>query len=91
MLPTRHPDVVCMPVADGAVLLHTGQELYFGLNIVGVHVWELLRPDVGDLESLCTELGARYPDVSAAELRADVAELLDALEHDGLVVPVAAP
>ncbi|MHB1224490.1 MAG: PqqD family protein, partial [Gemmatimonadaceae bacterium] len=89
VLPTRHPHVVCMPVADGAVLLHTGQELYFGLNTVGVHVWELLRPDVGDLDALCTALMARYPEVDAAELRADVAELLDALRRDGLVLPVA--
>lgn len=87
MLPTPHPDVVCMPVADGAVLLHTGQEIYFGLNTVGVHVWELLRPDVGDLDSLCAALGERYPDVAAAEIRTDVAELLDALERDGLVLP----
>lgn len=89
MLPTHHPDVVCMPVADGAVLLHTGQEVYFGLNTVGVHIWELLRPDVADLESLCTELGTRYPQVDAAELRGDVAELLEALERDGLVLPAA--
>lgn len=87
MLPTPHPDVVCMPVTDGAVLLHTGQEVYFGLNTVGVQVWELLRPDVGDLDSLCAALGERYPDVAAPELRADVAELLGELERGGLVLP----
>lgn len=87
MLPVPHPDVVCMTVSDGAVLLHTGQEIYFGLNTVGAHIWELLRPDVADLEALCAALGEHYPQVDAAELRDDVTELLDALETDGLVLP----
>ncbi len=89
MLPTPHPDVVCMPVADGAVLLHTGQEIYFGLNTVGARIWELLRPDVADIEAVCAALGEQYPQVDAAELHEDVAELLDALERDGLVLPSA--
>lgn len=89
MLPTPHPDVVCMPVADGAVLLHTGREIYFGLNTVGARIWELLRPDVADIAALCAALNELYPQVDVSELRSDVADLLEALENDGLVLPPA--
>lgn len=78
-----------MPVADGAVLLHTGQEIYFGLNTVGARIWDLLRPDVTDIGSVCATLGEMYPEVDAAELHNDVAELLAALESNGLVLPPA--
>lgn len=89
MIPLRHPDVVHMPVADGAVLLHTGRELYFGLNGVGTRIWELLNPETRDLETLCAALAVHYPDVEPAVLRADVAELLDALVSGGLAVRAA--
>lgn len=86
MLPVAHPEVIYRPVADGAVLLHTGQEVYFGLNVVGAQIWELLPPACSTLEEVCATLGARYPDVPAPTLRADVLELLAELERSGLVV-----
>ena len=40
-------------VEDGAVLLHAGQEVYYGLNAVGARIWQLLPPsDSGFLLSL---------------------------------------
>ncbi len=78
-----------MTVPDGAVLLHTGQEIYFGLNTVGARIWELLRPDVTSIEDVCAVLGEQYPQVDAADLHEDVVQLLDALERDGLVLPAA--
>lgn len=86
MLPRPHPAVLFQPVPEGAILLHTEQEVYFGLNPVGVQVWELLPPTCRDLDEVCETLGRRYPDVPAEELRRDVSELLDTLATHGLVL-----
>ncbi len=85
VLPGPHGAVVFQTVSDGAVLLHTEEEVYYGLNAVAVRVWELL-PDSRHLEGLCDRLSAHYPDVPLEQLRADVTELLAALERAGLVV-----
>jgi hypothetical protein len=90
MLPNPHPAVLLQPVPEGAILLHMEQEVYFGLNPVGLEVWQLLPPKCRDFDELCEELARRYPDVCAEALRNDVAELLDALTSEGLVIPAAA-
>lgn len=87
MLPKRHPAVLCQTVAEGAILLHTEREIYFGLNAVGTQVWELLPPKCSDLGELCAELGRRYPEVEPAHLRTDVNELLGALAAQELLLP----
>jgi len=87
MLPSPHPAVLFQPVSEGAILLHTEQEIYFGLNGVGVEVWQMLPPACTELEDVCNALGRRYPEVPAGELRNDVVELLDTLTVQGLVVP----
>ena len=86
VLPGHHGAVAFRTVSDGAILLHTEDEVYYGLNAVGVRVWQLL-PESPDLDGLCGALLLEYPDVAPAELRADVTELLDALGRAGLVVP----
>ena len=85
MLPAPDPAVIFRTLPDGAVLLHTATEVYYGLNSVGARVWELLPPASGDLDDLCRRLSAEYPDASVAEIRADVAGLLSELRHAGLV------
>lgn len=85
-----HPDVVCKGVSGGGILLHTRDEVYFGLDPVGLRIWELLRPEIRDLDELCDALAADYPDVSRDTLRADVVELLETLKQNGLVVAEAA-
>lgn len=86
MLPLPHPKVVSQTVSDGGVLLNTEGEVYFGLNAVGMRVWQLLPPASGTLEELCASLGQVYPDVAPDQLRQDVIELLDQLAGQGLVV-----
>jgi len=86
MLPRPHPAVLFQRVPEGAILLHSEQEVYFGLNPVGVEVWQLLPPTYRDLDEVCEELGRRYPEVSAEEIRSDVSELLDELAAHGLVI-----
>jgi hypothetical protein len=42
MLHAPLPSVVCPPVADGALFLHTPDEVRVGLNPVAARAWELL-------------------------------------------------
>ena len=84
-LPEPHPDVLCRPVSDGAVLLHTTDEIYFGLNEVGLLIWELLPPVSRTTDEVVETLAARFPEVDPEEIRTDVLELLQGLEENGLV------
>jgi hypothetical protein len=83
-LPSPSTEVVFRTVDEGAVLLATRDEVYFGLNEVGARIWQLLPPATTTLDELCDVLAAEYPDAPADVLRADVRELLDALVAAGL-------
>jgi len=84
-LPIQHHAVVFRAISDGAVLLHTGDEVYYGLNPVGARIWQLL-PESASMAQLCASLQVHYPDVDPGELQADVEELLGALRNSGLVI-----
>lgn len=84
-LPEPHPDVLCRPVSEGAVLLHTTEEIYFGLNEVGLIIWELLPPASRTMDEVVEKLTGQFPEVDAGEIRTDVEELLKELEENGLV------
>ena len=86
ILPRPHPAVMFREVSDGAVLLQMEDEIYFGLNSVGARIWQLLPPACTSLEDLCARLGEAYPEVPAAQLLADVTELLDQLRESKLLV-----
>ncbi|HUE77275.1 MAG TPA: PqqD family protein [Longimicrobiales bacterium] len=89
-LPQPNPAVIFQFVADGAVLLDTRTEVYFGLNNVGARIWGLLPPACVTVEDACAELRGDYPEVDEPTLRADIEELLDELAGHGLVItPVA--
>jgi hypothetical protein len=83
--------VIFKALATGAVLYSTAEEVYFGLNAVGVRIWELLPPAQTELNDLCSVLADEYPDVPADMIRADVIEVLDELTKLGLVQPVPQP
>ena len=91
MLPHRNPKVIFKALATGAVLYSTEDEVYFGLNPVGVRVWELLPPAQHQLDDVCRVIAGEYPDVDEAVIRADVAELLEELAKLGLVRPADSP
>ena len=91
MLPTRNPKVIFKALATGAVLYSTVEEVYFGLNPVGVRVWELLPPANQTLDEVCRVLAAEYPEAGEDVIRADVTELLDELLKLGLVQAAPAP
>jgi hypothetical protein len=84
MLPRPHPGVLFQSLPDGAVLLDTRSEVYFGLNATGARIWQLLPPATHTLDALCTALAADYPDADPGTLRADAAALLDTLHEAGL-------
>jgi hypothetical protein len=90
VLPTRNPKIIFKALATGAVLYSPQDEVYFGLNPVGVRVWELLPPACKQLDEVCRTLEGEYPDAPAEMIRADVAELLEELTKLGLVVPTDA-
>jgi hypothetical protein len=90
VLPTRNPNIIFKALATGAVLYSPQEEVYFGLNPVGVRVWELL-PTHQHLDDVCRELCSEYPDAPADVIRADVAELLEELGKLGLVVTTGVP
>ncbi len=79
-------EVIFREVEDGAVLLSTRDEVYFGLNRVGARVWELLSSPMHELEDLCRVLAEESPGVGIEMLEADVSELLERLRDLGLVV-----
>lgn len=85
-LPTKNPHVVFQRVTDGAVLLSTRDEVYFGLDPVGARIWELLTPEVDSLDALALAMAEQYPDVGVDVLRGDAEELLRALVEAGLLV-----
>ncbi len=91
MLPSPHPEVIYKSVSEGAVLFHTGQEVYFGLNSVGAKIWELLPPRCSTWEELITALQQQYPEVDESTLRQDAGELLEELAVEGLVIRPADP
>ena len=86
-LPVPSPDVIYRTVDGGAVLLSTGQEVYYGLNTAGAYIWEHLPPVFGTLEEMSASLSALHPEVTAETIRADARELLDDLLANGLVRP----
>ena len=81
------PDSVVFRELDGeAVLLDLQSGQYFGLNAVGTRIWQLLaelRRPQPVLEAMLEEF-----DVPAAELEADLLQLLGQLAEHGLIVPV---
>lgn len=70
------------------MLFSTETEVYFGVGVVGAHIWELLPPTTRTLEEMVSILGAKYRDVPASQIRADVEKFLAELLSNGLVAHV---
>ena len=84
-LPQPSHDVVFCIVDDGAVLLSTRDEVYFGLNEVGATVWQLLSPATRSFEEICDLVATDYPEVDVELVQNDIAALLMQLMEYGLV------
>lgn len=85
-LPTPSASAIFKPLAEGGVLFSTETEVYFGVNVIGARIWELLPPASKTFGELCAALAAQYSDVSPAQIQKDVQKFLDDLIENGLVV-----
>jgi len=81
-----HSSVIFQPVSEGAVLLHSETEVYFGLNQVGARIWELITEPGTSLDTMVEAIHEAYPDAEREMIRADIEELLGELEAQGLLV-----
>lgn len=81
---TISDDVVARQVGGETMLLDLASGTYFGLNAVGGRFWQLVESEVSPQEARDTIL-AEY-EVAAEELDRDLAELVDQLASNGLVI-----
>lgn len=85
----RNPDLLCAPVGEGgAVMLSVATGLYFGLDPVGLRIWELLEAPraIGELRDRLLE----EFDVDAAACEADLKRFVDEMLDNGVVTADAA-
>jgi len=89
-IPAKSPTVVFKEMDEGGVLFCSRTETYFGLNEVGVAIWERLpgaeEAESRELDSLLDTLQEVYPGVARDALASDVQEFLQALEQSELVL-----
>ena len=84
-----HPDVLVQTLPNGeAVLLHMGSEVYFGLDLIGARMWEVLA-DTGDIDAAASRLVSEF-EVEEGRLLSDLHQLVAELTEAGLL-QVAAP
>lgn len=83
----RSDHVIAQHLGGEAVLVDLSGEKYFGLNEVGVRIWDLLdgKATLGDAHrTLCAEF-----DADAERIRVDLLALAESLTEAGLAVTVA--
>lgn len=86
ILPKPSESAIFRALPEGGVLFSTSSEVYFGVNMVGARIWELLPPVTRSFEELCTMLCAEYSDVGAQTIRNDARKFLEQLLANGLVI-----
>lgn len=85
MLPQRvtlSPDALFQEIAGEGVILDLKSSSYFGLDEVGVRLWQLLQGNPS-LQAACDTLLDEY-DVERDQLEEDLAKLLAQLSDAGL-------
>ncbi len=70
-------------INDEVAILDLQRELYFGLQGAGVEIWDALEKP-RSVSDLCDVLVAQF-EVSLADCQADVMQILERLQHEGLV------
>ncbi|TAJ36385.1 MAG: PqqD family protein [Reyranella sp.] len=70
-------------INDEVAILDLDRAIYFGLQGVGVHIWDSLEQP-RSVADLCASVQAEF-DVSEAACRADVLQILASLEEERLV------
>ena len=80
---TTSDDVVCRHVGGETVLLDIASGTYFGLDVVGARVWQLIEDDECTLLEACDRIGDEY-NVARQTLEQDVLALAAQLVEHGL-------
>lgn len=83
------PDVLFQEAQGESVLLHLGNERYFGLDPIGTRIWLWLR-DGATLPEIHARMLSEY-DIEADALARDLLALIDDLIRADLLVPADAP
>jgi len=76
-------NIVVSELPDGIALLDLDAGKYYSLNVVGAHVWKMLRAPVSTgmiISSVCESFS-----VASEQCRTDVNNLLESLVNAGLV------
>jgi hypothetical protein len=85
MLPQRvvlSPDAMFQEIGGEGVILDLASSTYFGLDEVGVRLWQLLQVNP-DLQAACDTLLSEY-EVESAQLEQDLLKLVAQLDEAGL-------
>jgi hypothetical protein len=77
------PEQVSCPLGEESAILNLKNTVYYGLNSVGTHVWNLLQQPrtVGELRDALLD---EY-DVEAARCESDLLDLLAKMRSEGLI------
>ncbi|KJS08344.1 MAG: coenzyme PQQ biosynthesis protein PqqD [Gammaproteobacteria bacterium BRH_c0] len=81
---TISPDALFQEISGEGVILDLASSSYFGLDGVGVRLWQLLQSD-SNLEAACQQLINEY-EVDLEQLREDILTLVGQLSEAGLVI-----
>jgi hypothetical protein len=82
-------DVVHQTIDGEAVIIHLARGYYYSLDAVGADVWATIGRG-GDLSALTAALKARHGP-SATDVETAVADFVDALRREDLIVEDASP
>ncbi len=82
----RSAGQVSCTINGEVAILSLDKAVYFGLQGVGVQIWEALEQP-RSVNDLCRSIMAEF-DVSADQCRQDVVRLLEDMQKEGLVEPV---
>jgi len=70
-------------INDEVAILDLERALYFGLQGVGVHIWDSLEQP-RSVDDLCASVMSEF-EVSEATCQADIVQILGRLEAEGLI------
>lgn len=84
---SRSSNLLETEIDDEVVALDVAKGLCYGLDTIGSEIWRLLEHET-TADAICSKLTGDY-NVSRSECMRDVLGLLNQLEQDGLVFPVA--
>jgi hypothetical protein len=80
---TLSPQVIFQELDKEAILLDLNGEAYYGLDEVGMRLWQLLTEN-GDFDAAVTQLLTEY-EVEEEHLRRELRELLEDMAQSDLV------